>query len=97
MHRWDQSTRGASTVECRKLTTLFDALESRLALEGAVVSTGSSGRLSPNPPKGSGHAEEARDETSHIETAWVDLLNPAEHRARLALGGDVDGPNGGGR
>ena len=26
--------------------------------------------LSPNPPKGSGHPEEARDERSRLETAW---------------------------
>ena len=27
-------------------------------------------RLNPNPPKGSGHPDEARDEGSRIETAW---------------------------
>ena len=26
--------------------------------------------VSPNPPKGSGHPEEARDERSRLETAW---------------------------
>ena len=26
--------------------------------------------LNPNPPKGSGHPEEARDERSRLETAW---------------------------
>ena len=28
------------------------------------------GNLSPNPPKRSGHPEEARDERSRLETAW---------------------------
>ena len=29
-----------------------------------------SSTISPNPPKGSGHPEEARDERSRLETAW---------------------------
>ena len=47
-----------------------DTLETVHNLPERVVRCGIWLSPSPNPPKGSGHPEEARDERSRLETAW---------------------------
>ena len=63
-------TSGEMTIKSLEKYADGFIFQGRQNLLSARSRTETARRLSPNPPKGSGHPEEARDERSRLETAW---------------------------